>query len=176
MRDIIEQYEEETRNILDTRKKRREEYSQLLENKRAEIEEITSLIDDALSEDNLEKVEQLTIRKTGLETFLRTLEERRGAQDSAAQKAEYQRKGSIVYHGLVNGLNEADSKDYEKALEHLRAAKELSQKGKNRKDRAQNVVNTWTSSISTIDGSSAVGITTKLADLDEQLNRLSIFR
>lgn len=176
MRDIIEQYEEETRSIIDTRKRRREEYSKLLEEKRAEIEEITSLIDDALSEDNLEKVEQLTIRKTGLETFLRTLEERRGAQESAAQKAEYQRKGSEVYHGLVKDLNDTDTKDYEKALEHLRAAKELTQKGKSRKDRAQNVVNTWTSSISTIDGSSSIGITTKLADLDGELNRLSIFR
>lgn len=176
MKDIIEQYAEETRNILDTRKKRKEEYARLLEQKRAEIDEISTLIDDALSEDNLEKVEQLTIRKTGLETFLRTLEERRGAQESAAQKAEYQRRGSEVYHGLISGLNETDTKDYEKALEHIRAAKELTQKGKSRKDRAQNVVTTWTSSISTIDGSSSVGITTKLADLDGELNRLSIFR
>ena len=176
MRDIIEQYEEETRNILDTRKKRREEYSQLLENKRAEIEEITSLIDDALSEDNLEKVEQLTIRKTGLETFLRTLEERRGAQDSANQKAEYQRRGSEVYHGLVKGLNDTDAKDYEKALEHIRAAKELTKNGKTRRDRAQNVVNAWTSKISTIDGASSVSVESNLAKLDRELDGLSIFR
>jgi hypothetical protein len=67
-------------------------------------------------------------------------------------------------------------KTNEKALEHLRAARELSQKGKNRKDRAQNVVNTWTSSISTIDGASSVSVESNLAKLDRELDGLSMFR
>lgn len=176
MKDFIEQYEQEVKDILQTKKRKKEEYEKFKAEKRAEIEQITSLIDDALSEDNLQKVEELTIRKTGLETFLRTLEERNAAIDSPAQKQKYAARGSEIYHDLVNGLNDTDAKDYEKAIEYLRAAKELSQKGKNRRDRAQNVVSTWTSSMSRIDGAEVVAISTKLADLDVELSRLNIFR
>lgn len=172
MKDFIEQFENEVNSVLALRKKRREEYSQLLVSKKEEIEAITKDIDEALSEDNLEKVEQLTIRKAGLETFLRTLEERRGALDSPTQKREYERKGSEMYHALAESLKLADEKELEKCKAHLYEAFKIAKEGASRCERAQGVLSKWTNNLSTIDNASSVSISSELKRLYEQLERL----
>ena len=172
MKDFIEQYEQEVTDILQTKERKRAEYLKFKEEKRAEIAEVSSLIDDALSEDNLEKVEQLTIRKTGLEMFLKTLEERNANAESPAQKKQNEERGSSLYHGLISGLKDADVKELEECKALLEKALKIAENGATRRNRAQAVVSKWTSKISTIDGAGVVSIDTELNDLYNKLKRV----
>lgn len=168
MKNNIENYLDAVREEIETRERRKTEFASLIVKKRSELDELQNLIDDALSEDNLEKVEQLTIRKAGLEAYVRTLEERKNLTMTPAQKKEYTQKGSELYRNMANDIKAADEKDFVKAKALIDELVNLTAPGAKRADLANSALNLWTTNLSTIDGASFVRVNSKLETLHKQ--------
>ena len=172
MKDIVTKYEEKVKEMAATRERRKAELAALVEKKSAEIEEVSLLIDDAMSEDNLQKVEELTIRKAGLEMYLKTLKERVPQTITAAQRAEFERQGSEIYHAMAEELKEASEKDKAQALEYLHKAFELSKTGAEQTDKANAVLAFWILHFSSIDNASSVSIDSKIKKIHENIKSI----
>lgn len=172
MKDLMEKYELEAKEIITSRENLKKEYDNLIVTKEAELEQISRDIDNALSEDNLQKVEELTIRKTGLEMFVKLLKEKKGTGISEKAQKEFELQGSTFYHNMVSELSAAEEKELAKAYDYIFKAMEIVEPLAKMYARGQSALYLWTTNISTIDGAASVSIKGKSTDVYNHIKRL----